>query len=214
MQLSRETLSIRRLFISVLLLSAISGNVPAQDPPKPLPIVVEKNVPATMRDGVILRADIYRPDTTSRYPALLSRTPYSKAGGGRRFGRLSSLGFAVVVQDTRGRYTSDGLARPHDEAADGYDTVEWVASLPYVNGKVGMFGGRYLATKQLTALILNVCSGLLTECCEVDLSAEGCSSTNVGDLIDEIADLIAGESCHQAADCAAAVNEGTALDNG
>ena len=62
------------------------------------------------------------------------------------------------------------------------------------------------AEKQLTALILNVCSGKLTECCEVDLGAEGCTSTNVGDLIDEIAGLILGGECKTAKDCAAAVN--------
>ncbi len=62
------------------------------------------------------------------------------------------------------------------------------------------------AKKQLTALILNVCSGKLTECCEVDLGAEGCASTNVGDLIDEIAGLIQGGSCNTASNCAAAVN--------
>ncbi|NIR38139.1 MAG: CocE/NonD family hydrolase, partial [Gemmatimonadetes bacterium] len=47
-----------------------------------------------------------------------------------------------------------GVAVPHDEAEDGYDTVEWVASLPYVNGRVGMWGGSYLATTQLTAASL------------------------------------------------------------
>jgi putative CocE/NonD family hydrolase len=60
----------------------------------------------------------------------------------------------VAVQDTRGRYTSDGVARPHDEGEDGYDTVEWLAGLPFVDGKVGMFGGSYLATTQLLAASL------------------------------------------------------------
>jgi predicted acyl esterase len=98
-------------------------------------ILVEKNVEARMRDGVILRADVYRPDTTKRLPALLERTPYSKnpEQEDTNFKRLASRGFVVVVQDTRGRYTSDGVARPHDEGEDGYDTIEWVAQLPYVN---------------------------------------------------------------------------------
>jgi putative CocE/NonD family hydrolase len=118
--------------------------------------VVEKNVSAEMRDGVVLRADIYRPDEPGSFPALLQRTPYSKSGEGAavRFTELASLGYVVVVQDTRGRYTSDGVAVPHDEAEDGYDTVEWVASLPHVNGRVGMWGGSYLATTQLTAASL------------------------------------------------------------
>ena len=116
-------------------------------------ILVDKNVAARMRDGVVLRADVYRPDTTERLPALLERTPYSKnpAQEDTLFRRLASHGFVVVVQDTRGRYMSDGVARPHDEGEDGYDTIEWVAQLPYVNGRVGTFGGSYSATTQLIA---------------------------------------------------------------
>jgi putative CocE/NonD family hydrolase len=81
-----------------------------------------------MRDGVILRADVYRPathgslDSTERWPALVERTPYSKnpAQEDPLFRRLAARGFVVVVQDTRGRYTSEGVARPHDEAEDGW----------------------------------------------------------------------------------------------
>src|SRR5262245_60306197 len=105
-------------------------------------IIVEKNIPARMRDGVILRADVYRPDTADRLPVLLQRTPYSKNPGreDNLFRRLSARGYIVVVQDTRGRYTSDGVAKPHDEAEDGYDTIEWAAALPSSNGRVGTFG--------------------------------------------------------------------------
>jgi hypothetical protein len=119
-------------------------------------VLLEKNVAARMRDGVILRADIYRPDGPGPFPALLARTPYSKNDPDSLSGyrSLAERGFVVVVQDTRGRYSSDGVARPHEEAEDGYDSVEWVASLPYVSGKVGMFGGSYLATTQLTAASL------------------------------------------------------------
>jgi len=68
------------------------------------------------------------------------------------------------------------------------------------------------AQKQLTALILNVCSGQVQNSCSVDLSAEGCISTNVGELIDELATLIQGDDCNTANACAAAVNEGN-VDN-
>jgi putative CocE/NonD family hydrolase len=114
---------------------------------------VEKNVPARMRDGVVLRADVYRPDAPGPHPVLLQRTPYSKndAEAPRRFSALASRGYIVAVQDTRGRYTSDGVAVPHDEGDDGYDTVQWAAALPGSNGRVGMFGGSYLATTQLQA---------------------------------------------------------------
>lgn len=119
----------------------------------PADLVIEKNVEAKMRDGVVLRADVYRPAGQGRRPALLQRTPYSKNPGAAdsQFHRLARAGFVVVVQDTRGRYMSDGVAVPHDEGADGYDTIEWVASLPYVDGRVGMFGGSYSATVQLLA---------------------------------------------------------------
>jgi uncharacterized protein len=119
-------------------------------------VKIEKNVPAMMRDGTILRADVYHPLAPGRFPALLQRTPYSKnaAHASQEFSELASHGFVVVIQDTRGRYMSDGVARPHDEAQDGFDTIAWVAQLPYVNGKVGMFGGSYLATTQLLAATL------------------------------------------------------------
>jgi uncharacterized protein len=119
-------------------------------------VKIEKNVPATMRDGTVLRADVYRPLAPGRFPALLQRTPYSKntPRASQTFSRLAGRGFVVVIQDTRGRYMSDGVAKPHDEAEDGFDTIAWVAQLPYVNGKVGMFGGSYLATTQLLAATL------------------------------------------------------------
>ena len=71
------------------------------------------------------------------YPALLQRTPYSKndRDAARRFSAIAARGYVVVVQDTRGRYTSDGVAVPHDEADDGYDSVQWAAPLPGVNGQ-------------------------------------------------------------------------------
>src|SRR4029079_7852954 len=101
-----------------------------------------------MRDGVVLRADVYRPSAPRRYPVLLQRTPYSKhaENADNAFRTFARLGFAVIVQDTRGRYMSDGIARPHDEAEDGFDTIEWAAALPYVSGRVGTFGGSFSST--------------------------------------------------------------------
>ncbi len=137
----------------VVVMAALSACGDGRVPSSPYLVVVEKNVGAEMRDGVVLRADVYRPDAPGSYPALLRRTPYSKNAGDSPdgFRQWASKGYVVVVQDTRGRYASEGVAVPHDEAEDGYDTVEWVASLPYVNGRVGMWGGSYLATTQLTA---------------------------------------------------------------
>jgi putative CocE/NonD family hydrolase len=117
-------------------------------------ITVEHGVAAKMRDGVTLRADIYRPKADGQYPVILQRTPYDKRGGVEFGHRGATRGFVVIVQDTRGRYTSEGdFYTFKNESNDGYDTVEWAAALPYSNGKVGMWGGSYVgATQMLTAI--------------------------------------------------------------
>jgi len=114
---------------------------------------VERDVSAKMRDGLTLRADIYRPDAEGKFPVLLQRTPYNKSGWSMNFAYLAATrGYIVVIQDVRGRYTSEGDWYPFiHEAEDGYDTVEWVAALPYSNGKVGMFGGSYVGATQMLA---------------------------------------------------------------
>lgn len=141
-----------RLFLSLVVLAVAVVARPSAQPASGT-LIVDKNVEARMRDGVVLRADVYRLPGAERRPALLQRTPYSKnpQSDDSQFHRLARAGFVVVVQDTRGRYMSDGVAVPHDEGADGYDTVEWAAQLPYVDGRVGMFGGSYSATVQLLA---------------------------------------------------------------
>jgi uncharacterized protein len=119
-------------------------------------ITIEHGVEAKMRDGVILRADVYRPNTAGAFPVLLQRTPYDKSSSGSSSVgvKAAARGYVVVIQDVRGRYTSDGEWYPFkNESVDGYDTVEWAASLPYSNGKIGMFGGSYVgATQMLTAI--------------------------------------------------------------
>src|SRR6185312_9467209 len=117
-------------------------------------VTVERGVEATMRDGTVLRADIYRPKEEGRFPVLLQRTPYNKSGEAGFGYKAASSGYVVIVQDVRGRYTSEGEWYPFKhESRDGYDTVEWAAALPYSNGKVGMFGGSYVgATQMLTAI--------------------------------------------------------------
>jgi uncharacterized protein len=121
----------------------------------PYDVTIERAVEMKTRDGVTLRADIYRPKADGRFPVLLQRTPYNKGVGESGFGKqAAAIGYVVIIQDVRGRYTSDGewYTFKH-EGADGYDTVEWAAALPYSNGKVGMFGGSYVgATQMLTAI--------------------------------------------------------------
>lgn len=111
---------------------------------------IERDVVCLARDGVKMRADVYRPDDGGAYPVLLARTPYGKQGvNGEGKARR---GYVVVVQDTRGRGRSEGRFDPFmDDERDGYDAVEWAARLPGSNGKVGMFGGSYGGATQVFA---------------------------------------------------------------
>jgi uncharacterized protein len=120
----------------------------------PMDVTVERGVKVLMRDGVALRADIYRPNMEGRYPTLLQRTPYNKAGGADFGMRAAARGYLAIIQDVRGRFASEGEWYPFKwESQDGFDTVEWAAALPYSNGKVGMWGGSYVgATQMLTAI--------------------------------------------------------------
>lgn len=128
---------------------------PAQAAPQPQPaMLIERGVAMKTRDGVVLRADVYRPAGDGPFPVLLQRTPYDK-NNAADFALLAvARGYMVVVQDVRGRYTSDGewYTFKH-EIEDGYDTVEWAAALPHSNGKVGMFGGSYVGATQMLAAI-------------------------------------------------------------
>jgi putative CocE/NonD family hydrolase len=117
---------------------------------------IEFDVAAKMRDGTILRADVYRPTSGGPWPVLLHRTPY-----GRRAPMLVldpflvvSRGYMMVHQDTRGRLGSDGEWLPFTyEVDDGYDTVRWAASLPGCTGVVGMIGGSYTGNTQWAAAV-------------------------------------------------------------
>lgn len=117
---------------------------------------IEVNVPVTMRDGTVLRADVYRPDTAEKYPTLLVRIPYDKSNP--RYCpmldpiRMAKNGYVVVQQDCRGVGASAGELTPFiNEPKDGYDTVEWAAVQPWSNGKVGMYGVSYLGLTQWAA---------------------------------------------------------------
>lgn len=127
--------------------------------PNRVRLAVERNVPVPMRDGIILYADIYRPAGEGSYPVLLQRTPYNKSdplvtsseGDALRF---AEAGYAVVIQDVRGRYASQGeFYVLENESHDGYDTVGWCAAQPWSSGKVGMFGASYAGATQWLAAI-------------------------------------------------------------
>src|SRR5258708_163954 len=89
-------------------------------------VVVAWNVAAKMRDGVTLRADIYRPKAEGKFPVLLVRTPYDKTNEGYFGMKGAARGYVVVEQDVRGRFASEGEWYTFkNESQDGYDTVEW-----------------------------------------------------------------------------------------
>jgi uncharacterized protein len=122
-------------------------------------IIVEKNIEVPMRDGTILRADLYRPDTPEKLPVLLNRTPYNKAMP-MVFSltldamRAAEAGYNVMVQDCRGRFASDGVFDCFTvETRDGYDTIEWAARQPWADGKVGTYGASYMGATQWLAAI-------------------------------------------------------------
>ncbi|MBN1643827.1 MAG: CocE/NonD family hydrolase [Dehalococcoidales bacterium] len=122
-------------------------------------IKIERDVPMKMRDGVILRADIYRPDDNEKHPAIVARTPYNKLIADDDClspMRGAFAGYVFVVQDMRGRFASDGVwGGIGDEGQDGYDTIENVAAEKWCDGNVGMSGCSYLGRNQWQAAVEN-----------------------------------------------------------
>ncbi len=110
-------------------------------------VVVTRDVMVPMRDGVRLATDVYRPPSrtdsgavTEKLPTILIRTPYDKGFDPYALGSSwAAHGYAVVVQDTRGRYESEGVWHwLTDDGPDGLDTVDWISRQPWSNGDVGM----------------------------------------------------------------------------
>ncbi len=123
-------------------------------------IIVERSVMVPMRDGVQLATDVYRPPGEGPFPVLVERTPYDKSfawfSAGLIINPLNAVdhGYAVVVQDVRGRAASEGAWVPFvHESDDGYDTVEWAAAQPWSDGNVGIFGSSYLGVTSVQCLV-------------------------------------------------------------
>ncbi|HZO81278.1 MAG TPA: CocE/NonD family hydrolase [Candidatus Binataceae bacterium] len=120
-------------------------------------IIVDKDIEIPMRDGCVLKADLYRPDGPEKLPVLLNRTPYDKSFPPITLNTLDVMraaraGYNVVVQDCRGLFASQGTFRCFlDEARDGYDTIEWLGRQPWSNGSVGTFGASYMGATQWLA---------------------------------------------------------------
>ncbi|MBV9119211.1 MAG: CocE/NonD family hydrolase [Chloroflexi bacterium] len=123
--------------------------------PEAFSVTVEKDVPMTTRDGTILRSDIYRP-VAGQHPVILGRTQYGKDGWGQWIApvRTAALGYAVVINDMRGQFASEGEFDPFVyDIEDSYDVVEWCAEQPWSNGKVGMYGSSSCGFVQLQAAV-------------------------------------------------------------
>ncbi|MGN6134346.1 MAG: CocE/NonD family hydrolase, partial [Aureliella sp.] len=134
---------------------AVNDAVQDADQSKPN---VRQHVMVPMRDGVRLATDIYLPPgasdssdagETQKFPVLLTRTPYDKDGNKSLAEVFVKRGYAVVAQDTRGRYRSEGIWHwLTDDGPDGADTAEWIAQQPWSNGRIGMFGTSYVGGTQ------------------------------------------------------------------
>lgn len=143
---------------------------------------IMRNVMVPMRDGIRLATDIFLPDGDGPWPVLMERTPYDKTAARANeftvehpevFGReelagfFVDAGFAVVFQDCRGRYKSEGrFTKYRGEAEDGYDTLGWIGLQPWCDGRIGTFGLSYSAHTQLSAAALNPpgLSAMLLDC--------------------------------------------------
>ena len=133
---------------------------------------IDRDVMIPARDGIGLATDIYTPDGDGPWPVLMERTPYGKhlasrsevtlADPDRAMTRaefvqpFTDSGYAVVLQDKRGRYGSEGRYRKYlGDAEDGYDTCAWLVEQPWCNGKIGTFGLSYCAHTQAALASLN-----------------------------------------------------------
>jgi uncharacterized protein len=141
---------VRGLYLILVCSAALSA---AQKPP-----ARHLQVQIPMRDGVRLAANVWLPPADhGRLPAILERTPYGKGAAiTTHYQAFVDRGYAVVVEDVRGRYESEGVFRPlHQEPADGDDTVNWIARQSWSDGKVGMIGGSYRGIVQWKLAVLN-----------------------------------------------------------
>ena len=137
--------------------------MPYEGSPIAYDVTCEQNVKVPMRDGVNLAADIYYPSqgqtrAQGKFPVIVERTPYDKtaprAVANAKY--FAKRGYVTVLQDVRGRFASEGEWYAFAlEAPDGYDTVQWLGTQPWSNGKVGTFGGSYSGSDQCALATLN-----------------------------------------------------------
>jgi putative CocE/NonD family hydrolase len=143
--------SSRRAAVLALSLAALAAGAEAHA------MRIDRDVAVPMRDGVLLRADLYRPAGAGPFPVLVFRTPYGKHHAALSDGvhaKAVARGYAVLMQDVRGRYASEGHFDPYrQERKDGYDTIEWAAAQPWSDGRVGTWGLSYPGAVQWLAAL-------------------------------------------------------------
>ena len=131
-------------------------------PPARHGVQVERGIQIPMPDGIALIADHYSPDARGAFPTILIRTPYGRDLRGTTLGilhmfvsqRFAERGYHVIVQDTRGRFDSEGEWEPFvNEARDGRATMEWIARQPWFDGNLGMWGPSYEGYVQWAAAV-------------------------------------------------------------
>lgn len=149
-----------RFTLALAVLAALPLSAQAPNPNGPIPspaakykITIQKDAMVAMRDGVRLATDIYRPEGAGdRLPVILMRTPYNKAtygGATAPAAFFAGQGYAVVTQDVRGQYGSQGFYRVQlADARDGYDTIDWIVKQPWATASVGTYGCSYLGEVQ------------------------------------------------------------------
>ncbi len=131
------------------LICCVALGAPAKAPQRQL------RIPVAMRDGVRLSTNVFLPADEGRIPTILIRTPYGKGETPGHWQAFVDHGYALVLQDVRGRYDSEGVFRPlHQEPDDGDDTLNWIARQTWSDGKVGMAGDSYVGIVQWKAALL------------------------------------------------------------
>ncbi|OIP73039.1 MAG: S15 family X-Pro dipeptidyl-peptidase [Oscillatoriales cyanobacterium CG2_30_40_61] len=157
-------------------------------------MIIQETASLITRDGIRLDADIYRPDTEEKLPVLLMRQPYGRAIASTVVYAhpkwYAQQGYIVVIQDVRGRGTSQGKFKLFThETEDGLDTINWVANFPNSNGQVGMYGFSYQGLTQVYAAsnhpkaLKTICPAMMSYDLYGDWAYEGgafCLSANLG----------------------------------
>ncbi|MEE9162379.1 MAG: CocE/NonD family hydrolase, partial [Candidatus Neomarinimicrobiota bacterium] len=136
-------------FVSLFLALSLAAQAPVAET---YSVTWQFNVKVPMRDGVKLSTDIVRPDSPQRFPVILIRTPYNKAGSRDTALYFAKHGYVVAAQDVRGRHDSEGEWEPFfHEPDDGFDAQQWAATQPWSNGEVVTWGDSYVAIVQWLA---------------------------------------------------------------